>query len=92
MLISKRRKRLLDAYRFTGFRPLERVRGIFGDPKARVISLVRRSKKHVAALVGVCTLDGTTTGFAKYAICRVATPVFTWNSSFVGLPVEAAAR
>ena len=92
MPISKRRKRLLDAYRFTGFRPLEQVRGIFGDPKARVITLVRRSKKHVAALVGVYMLDGTTTGFAEYEICRVATPVFTWNSNFVGLPAEAAAR
>ena len=92
MPTSKRRKRLLDAYRFAGFKPLEQVRGIFGDPKARVISLVRRSKKHVAALVDVCTLDGTTTGFAEYAICRVATPAFTWNSNFGGLPVEAAAR
>lgn len=42
MPASKKRKRLLDAYRFAGFRPLEQVPGIFGDPKARVITLVRR--------------------------------------------------
>ena len=48
MATSRKRKRLLDAYRFPGFRPLEEVRGVFGDPKARVIILVRRSKKRSA--------------------------------------------
>ena len=40
MDISLKHKRLLDAYRFTNFRPLEKIRGIFGDSKARVITLV----------------------------------------------------
>lgn len=44
MAISSKRKRLFDAYRFTSFRPLEKICGIFGDSKARVITLVRRSK------------------------------------------------
>jgi hypothetical protein len=47
---SKRRRRLWDTYSFPGFRPAQTVRGIFGDPKARVIALNRRSKKRVAAL------------------------------------------
>src|SRR5439155_18268128 len=38
-------RRLWDAYRFPGFRPAPTVIGIFGDPKARVLPLVRRSKK-----------------------------------------------
>ena len=38
-------KHLIDTYRFPGFKPLATVRGIFGDPKARVIRLVRRGKK-----------------------------------------------
>ena len=42
MAISPKRKCLLDAYRFAHFRPLEKIRGIFGDPKARAITLVRR--------------------------------------------------
>ena len=36
------KKRLLDAYRVPGFRPLEEVKGVFGDPQARVVTLVRR--------------------------------------------------
>src|SRR6476661_1036374 len=50
---SKRRRRLWDTYSFAGFRAQPTVRGIFGDPKARVITLRRRSKKRRAgALVG----------------------------------------
>ena len=45
MATSHKRKRLHDAYRFPGFRPLEKTRGVFGDPKARVVMLVRCSKK-----------------------------------------------
>lgn len=92
MPTSKRRKRLLDAYRFAGFRPLERVRGIFGDPKARVITLVRRSKKRVAVSAGASTPVGTTARFAGYATCRAATPASTWNWRFGGSPAEVAAR
>jgi hypothetical protein len=62
MPTSKRSKRLLDAYRFAGFRPLEQVRGIFGDPKARVVTLVRRSKKPAAAPAGACTGCGSHAG------------------------------
>ena len=51
---AKRRRRLWDAYCFPGFWPEPTVRGIFGDPKARVISLKRRSKSRRENL----TLDG----------------------------------
>src|SRR6266571_5583410 len=43
---AKRSRRLWDTYSFPGFRPEPTVRGIFGDPKARVITLKRRSKKN----------------------------------------------
>jgi len=39
------RRRLVDLYRFPGFRPRASVRGVFGDPQARVVSLERRGKK-----------------------------------------------
>jgi hypothetical protein len=44
-----KRRQLRDAYRFRGFVPSAAVRGIFGDPKARVVSLRRRRKKQPAA-------------------------------------------
>jgi hypothetical protein len=39
MATLRKRKRLLDAYRFAGFRPREEVRGVFGDSTARVVTL-----------------------------------------------------
>ena len=36
---------LSDLYRFPGFRPKKTIHGIFGDSRARVITLVRRGKK-----------------------------------------------
>src|SRR6202162_5970358 len=65
---STKRRRLRDAYRFVGFRPLEQVRGMFGDRHARVIRLVRRSKKRPAAVVGRCGRAGMTARSAARAI------------------------
>src|ERR1035441_2041835 len=42
---SKRRRRLWDTYSLHDFRPQPTVRGIFGDAKARAITLKWRSKK-----------------------------------------------
>jgi hypothetical protein len=44
-------KRLLDTYRFPGFRPLANVCGIFGDSKAIVIRLERKEKKLIVVHV-----------------------------------------
>src|SRR6478735_5824267 len=44
--ISKRLRRLWDTYSFEGFRAEPVVRGVFGDPKVRIVTLKRRSKKH----------------------------------------------
>ena len=57
---SKRKRRLWDAYAFPMFRPQPTVRGVFGDPKARVITLNRRTKKQSAAPVVGHTRAGTT--------------------------------
>ncbi len=40
----RKKRRLEDQYRFGEFRPDPAVRGIFGDPKARIVRLVRRQK------------------------------------------------
>jgi len=92
MAKSRNRKRLSDAYRFEGFRPLEEVRGVFGDPMARVITLVRRSKKRFARNAVSHTRAGTTARLAGYAICPAATRGFIWISRFVGFDVNAMAR
>jgi Transposase DDE domain len=49
--------RLADAYRFPGFLPRAMLRRVFGDRKARVITLVRRSRGRPVA---VSVHDGNT--------------------------------
>lgn len=92
MATSLKRKRLLDAYRFPFFRPLEKIRGIFGDSKARIITLVRRSKKQSAKPVAELNLVGTTRSFDKFAISLVATHEFIWRSRFDGCCVGTAQK
>ena len=82
MTVSTNRKRLLDAYRFPFFCPLEKIRGIFGDSKARVITLVRRSKKQSAMPAAEFPLAGTTRGFDEFAISLVATHASIWRLRF----------
>jgi len=41
----KQKKTLLDEYRFPGCRPRARLKGVFGDPLAQVVALVRTQKK-----------------------------------------------
>jgi transposase len=53
------------------------VRGVFGDPKARVIGLNRRSKKPLAAVAVTSRWAGTTARCAGCAICRAATREFS---------------
>jgi transposase len=70
---SKRSRRLWDTYSVPGFRPEPTVRGIFGDPNARVITLKRRSKKRRAAVVVASRWAGTTARSGACAIFRAAT-------------------
>src|SRR5260370_10262631 len=45
-----RARRLVDVYRFPAFRPRAAVRGVFGDPKVRIVRLERRGKNSVWGL------------------------------------------
>lgn len=71
-------KRLWDLYRFPGFYPEHTVAGIFGDPGARVIKLVRRGKKQFAEPVDRSNTPSTIGNPAESGICPVATCGFTW--------------
>jgi hypothetical protein len=76
-------KRLQDVYRFPGFVPLAEVRGIFGDPRAVVITLRRRRKKRAAGCAGERLAPSTTNGRAASAISPVATGGSTSTSRSV---------
>jgi hypothetical protein len=74
-------KLLHDLYRFPGFIPLPRVRGLFGEPLAVVITLQRRRKKHSAASAAWRITAITTNDRDAFAISPVAT-----NASISPLP------
>lgn len=66
--------------------------GVFGDPKARVITLVRLSKKRCAGRAAGHTPAGTTGRCAGYATCPMPTRAFTWTSRCGAFSAGAAAR
>jgi hypothetical protein len=72
--------RLPDTYRFPGFRPEAVIRGIFGDPKARIVSLQRRRKKRPVAFAVNPTAPITTASCVAFATCPAATRACIWNS------------
>ena len=72
--------RLLDTYRFPGFRPKATVHGIFGDPKARVVVLGRLRKKRPVAPADKRTEPSTTASCVVSATCLAVTRASTWRS------------
>ena len=89
---AKRQRRRWDAYAFLGVRPQPTVRGVFGDPKARVITLLRRSKKRSAAAAAGCSRVGTIAGSGECAICPAATCGCCSSSRFGASIVGVAAK
>jgi hypothetical protein len=77
-------KFLHDLYRFPGFVPVPRVRGLFGDSHAVVITLRRRRKKRAAVSVARNITAITTSGPDGSAICPVATSACISRFSNVG--------
>jgi len=75
----RKQRRLSDSYRFPGFKPKQTVTGIFGDPHARVVTLVRQGKKlsvvsaeYPAGLSMIERSDG-------FATSPAVIPASTWN-------------
>jgi len=92
LVTSTKRRRLLDAYRFPGFRPIEEVRGVFGDPHARIVTLVRRSKKRPAGHADENIPGGTIARFAALEIFRPAACAYSWSSRYGASGAASAAR
>ncbi|MBI3301100.1 MAG: hypothetical protein HYZ72_03340 [Deltaproteobacteria bacterium] len=92
MATAAKQKRLLDAYRFIGFRPLAHLQGVFGDPKAGVVTLVRRSKKRPAACADEGTRAGTIAADGECAICPAGRSGSPSSSRFGGCFAAVAQR
>ncbi|MGQ0640489.1 MAG: hypothetical protein ACT4P6_06915 [Gemmatimonadaceae bacterium] len=87
--VSSKRE-LRDAYRFPGFVPACTIVGVFGDPRARIVSLTRRAKKQSAAPVAARHGRGTIANDAAFAICRVAIFGSISSSIYVGFSAGGA--
>jgi hypothetical protein len=74
-----KKRRLLDEYQFPGFRPMSKIQGIFGDPKARVVSLRRSQKKQYVVAAAQYTGVITTRPCEGYGICPVEMSGSTWK-------------
>jgi hypothetical protein len=85
-------KRLLDAYQFEGFVPLNRISGIFGDPLARIIPLHRRGKKRFVE--GAARLQRPfTIGKCGWSVTSLVGIIgFIWRWKYGGFPVRVVAR
>lgn len=77
-----KKRRLLDEYRFPGFRPRAEIKGIFGDSKARVIRLARIQKKQFAESVVAPTEATTTRRYDGYGISPVGMHESIWRWRF----------
>jgi len=77
----KRIKQLCDAYRFQGFRPLKTLKGLFGDPVARIITLRRRGKKRFVGVVerfgGLSTTEER--GWFGTSLAGICGFIWRWN-------------
>ena len=75
----RKQRRLSDSYRFPGFKPKQAVTGIFGDPHARIVSLVRLGKKLYAVSARQPAGLSMTESSDEFATYPAAIPASTWN-------------
>jgi hypothetical protein len=87
-----KKRRLLDEYQFPGFRPESRIQGIFGDPKARVISLKRTEKKQLAVTAAQCIAVITTRQYDGYETFLVGMSGYTWKWTFDGFGAKGVGK
>jgi hypothetical protein len=76
-------------FAFPGFRARSRLQGIFGDPHARLVVLVRRKKRPYAPGAGRGTVPSTTARPAGCGIWMRRVGASTWPLSSGGWPARA---
>ena len=70
-------KRLLDEYTFPGFKPMRKIKGIFGDCYSIIISLQRNQKKRYVAVAGQNITDTMTRKLNWFEIYHVVQKEFS---------------
>jgi hypothetical protein len=87
-----KQRRLLDEDRFPGYRPRAEIRGVFGDPRARVLQLERTRKKRYVGIaerfIGVIT----TRRCVGYGTCPAGMLGFIWRWRCGGFNAESVGK
>jgi len=86
----KTKKTLNDLYSFPGFRAHSKLKGMFGNSPARIVTLVRRQKKRYAAHAARPLVASTIARFIACGTWTLAARASTWNSSIAGYTAESA--
>jgi hypothetical protein len=88
----RKHKRLWDLYHFPGFSPEHNLSGIFGDPRARVIGLIRRGKKLFVVPAAAFIIPTTMGKLARFATCPVEKRGYIWEWRSAALLVEGVGK
>lgn len=85
-----RKRYLEDDYCPSGYRVRRTVRGVFGDPHARIITLDRRQKKLTVAVARNWHQAFMIERLREFVICLVGRHGFTWKLKCAELIVKSA--
>jgi hypothetical protein len=88
----RKHKQLWDVYRFPGFSPEHTISGIFGDPRARVMGLIRRGKKRFVGPAAASIIPTTIGKPAGFATCPAERCGFIWKWRSAGWRVESVGK
>ena len=81
---------LNELYSFPGFRALTKLKGMFGDSPARIVTLVRRQKKRYAVHAARPLEASTTVRSIKFGTLILEACGFIWNLKFAGSTAGSA--
>lgn len=82
---------LRESFSFRGFVVAATLKGVFGDPKARIVTLRRRKKQRCARTAATAAAVATTGVCVAPATCGWLTGSCTWSSNVGGSTVRGAA-
>lgn len=68
----KTKTTLASLYSFPGFKAMANLKGIYGDPESRIITLKRRQKKRFAPAVGKAYALIMIQSLSVFVICLLA--------------------
>lgn len=85
-------KRLRDEYQFPGFRPVAKIKGKFGDSRARIITLKRHQKKQNVVVAELFIVVIMTVKHVLFATCHAVQCGFIWRRIYAALNVIYAIK